>query len=160
MATKIEDLDAELARLQQEAAAVERAGPPFDEVWPEVERRLQQAEAVFRQYGAGLDGWPAVLPEEAVRRHQAAIGAAMVANGKALSDSERARVKAVTANGIAAADKRQRLDQIRAAILKAAARREIEARKVEGTEFMARPVHPELIVCRQGDLERLAAPGR
>jgi len=119
--TAIEDLDAEIARLQAEAAAVERIGPTFDERWPAVEAELLEAEAVFRQLGPQLGGFQSMIPEHVHQRHQAFIGAAMVADRKALIDSERQRIKAATEGGISATDKQRRLDQLRAAILKAAA---------------------------------------
>jgi len=144
MAMNIETIDTEIRHLQQEAVAVEHTGPTFDEVWPQVERQLTDAEALFRRHGPQLSGMPPVLPEHLIQQHQAAVGAALVANKKAVLDSERARIKAQTEHGISAADKRQRIAELRAAILKAAAKRELELRKVEGAEFMPRPVHPEL----------------
>jgi hypothetical protein len=80
----------------------------------------------------------------------------MVADRKALIDSERQRIKAATEGGISATDKQRRLDQLRAAILKAAAKRELALRKVEGDDFMVRSVHPELAIFKQAEVERLA----
>ena len=60
-------------------------------------------------------------------------------------------------HGISAPDKQRRLDELRGAILKAAARRELALRAVEGVgEFQPRPVHPELLIYRQAEVERLA----
>jgi hypothetical protein len=153
----IEKLDAEIQQLQQEATAAEQAGPSFDERWPDVEAQLLDAENVFRSYGPLLRSFPHELPEMAYRRYQAAVGAAMIANPKALLDSERVRIRAETANGVPAADKARRLDQLRRQILQAAARRELLVRDLEGDNFMVRPVHPELVVYRRAEVERLAA---
>ena len=79
-----------------------------------------------------------MLPETSFQRHQAAIGAAMIANLKALLDSKRVRVRAETA-----------LDQLRGATLKVVAKRELALR--------ARPVHPELAIYKEAAVERLAA---
>ena len=97
-----------------------------------------------------------MAPEDVHQRHQATIGAAVVANKKALLDSERARIKAATEGGIAAPDKARRLEELRRAILKAAAKRELFVREIEGSEFLRRPTHAELAVFKQADVERLA----
>src|SRR5215475_11954028 len=123
--TMIAELDAEISRLQQEASAVERAPHSFDEVWPAVEAQLAEAEATFRRLGPQLGGFVSQLPEHVEERRRAMVGMAVVANRKALLDSERARVKARTEGGISATDRQRRLDQLRAAILKAAAKREL-----------------------------------
>jgi hypothetical protein len=156
--TTIAELDTEISRLQQEASAVERAPSSFDEVWPAVEAELAEAEATFRRLGPQLGGFVSQLPEHVYERRQAMVGMAIVANKKAVLDSERARVKAQTEGGISATDKRRRLDQLRAAILRAAAQRELALREVEGEgEFRPRDIHPELLIHRQADVERLAA---
>src|SRR5262245_51441448 len=116
MMANIETIDAEIRRLQQEAVAVEHAGPTFDETWPQVEHQLNDAEAVFRRLGPQLSSLPPVLPEVIARRHQATIGALMAVNRKALIDAERQRIKAQTEHGISAADKQQRLAELRTAI--------------------------------------------
>jgi hypothetical protein len=85
------------------------------------------------------------------------VGMAMVANRKALLDSERARIKTLAEAGISATDRRRRLDQLSAAILRAAARRELALREIEGAgEFQPRPVHAELAIFQRGEVERLA----
>jgi hypothetical protein len=143
--------------LQTALAEVANKPPSFDEVWPGVEQTLTDAEAVFRRIGPGLDhvGGP-LLPEHAWHRHQAMIGASMVANRKAVLDSERARIRAATDGGLSQADRTRRLDQLRASILKAAANRELLVREIEGADFTPRPVHPELLVYPQAEVERLA----
>jgi hypothetical protein len=156
MSDDLESLDGEIRRLQQQATAIERAGPTFDEAWPQVEAQLQDAENVFRRFGTGISDVAVTLPEIIARRHKAAIGAALVANKKAVIDAERQRVKEQTAGGLSASEKQRRLAELRGALLRAAAKRELALRAVEGAEFHPRPVHPELVVYRQGDLERLA----
>jgi hypothetical protein len=154
--TDIATIEIEISRLQAEAAAVERAGPVFDEVWAGVEAQLLEAEAAFRRHGPQLGVVVSELPEYRYQRRQIEIGAAMVANPKALLDSERARIKAQTEGGISATDRQRRLDQLRAAILRAAGQRELALREVEGEgEFLPRPVHPELAIFRHGEVERL-----
>ena len=49
---------------------------------------------------------------------------------------------AAQGEGLSAADKARKLDQLRGAILTAAAKRELTLRAIEGTEFLPRPVHP------------------
>lgn len=152
----IEQIDAELARLQAEIASVERLPRSFDEVWPATEAELDQAEATFRRIGPQL-GFVSQLPEHVYERRQAMVGMVMVANRPALIDAERARIKAATAGGLSQADRTKRLDQLRAAILMAAARKEIALRQIEGTEFQMRSVHPEFVVFRRAEVERIAA---
>jgi hypothetical protein len=99
-----------------------------------------------------------VLPEYVWQRNQILIGATLVANRKAVVDSERARIKAQTEGGISATDRQRRLDQLRAAILRASANREllVRATEVEG-EFLPRPgLHAELAVFTRAEVERLA----
>jgi|HubBroStandDraft_6_1064221.scaffolds.fasta_scaffold1476440_1 hypothetical protein len=156
--TTIADLDTEIRRLHQEASALERAPSSFDEAWPAVEAELDQAEATFRRLGPQLSGVVSQLPEHVHERRQAMVGLVMVTNKKAVIDSERARIKAQTEGGISATDKQRRLDQLRAAVLRASANREllVRATEVEG-EFAPRPgLHPELAVFRRADVERLA----
>jgi hypothetical protein len=136
-----------------------QAGPTFDERWPAVEAQLLEAEAAFKRLGPWL-GFVPSLPEHVYERHQVAIGAAVVANKKALIDAERQRIKAQTEGGISATDKQRRLDELRVAVLRLSAQRELLVREVEGREFHARPVHAELVVYRQYDVERLATGGR
>ena len=155
----IEQIDVELARLQAEISGVERAPPSFEEAWPGVEADLDEAEATFRRVGPQLSGVVSQLPEHVAERHRAMAGLALVANRKAVVDSERSRVRAATEGGLSATDKQRRLDQLRAAILRASAKRELLVREteVEG-EFLPRPgLHAEMVVFRKPDLERLAA---
>jgi hypothetical protein len=158
MSDDLKTLDTEISRLQQEASAVERAPKSFDEVWPAVEAGLAEAEATFRRLGPQLaGGFVSELPEHVHQRRQAMVGMAMVANRKGLLYSERARIQAQTEGGLSATDKQRRLDQLRAAILKAAARRELALRKVEGVgEFRPRDVHPELVIYPATEVEGLA----
>jgi hypothetical protein len=58
--------------------------------------------------------------------------------------------------GLTASDKARRITELQAAILRAAAKRELAVREVEGAEFMPRPVHPELLVYKRADVEQLA----
>src|SRR5260370_31315078 len=137
----IEQIDAELARLQAEIARVERAPRSFDEVWAATIEQLDLAEATFRRLGPGLGGVVSQLPEYVAERHRAMVGLALVANRKAVIDSERSRVRAATEGGISAADKVRRLDELRRQIMKAAAKRELAVRGIEGDGFMPRPLH-------------------
>jgi hypothetical protein len=121
----IDQIDVELARLRAEIASVERAPPSFEEAWAGVQAELDQAEATFRRLGPQLSGVVSQLPEHVHERRQAMVGMAIVANKKAVIDSERARIKSQTEGGISAADRKRRLDQLRAAILGAAAQREL-----------------------------------
>jgi hypothetical protein len=123
-----------------------KAPSSFDEIWPAVEAELDQAEAAFRRLGPQLSGFVSQLPEHVHQRYQATIGAVMVANRKALIDCERTRVKAATEGGMSATDKQRRLDQLRAAVLRAAAQRELALRDVEGDGFQPRPAHAELSI--------------
>jgi hypothetical protein len=156
--TDIATIDIEISRLQAEAAAVERAGPTFEERWPAVEAELAEAERIFREIGPQLGGVVSQLPEHVEQRRRAMVGAAVVANRKALIDSERSRIKVDTEGGIAAPDKARRLEQLRSAVLRAAAQRELLLRDQEVVgEFRPRPVHAELAVCKRSEIERLAA---
>ena len=81
----------------------------------------------------------------------------MVANSAALLKAERQRIEA-QGEGLTATDKQRRLDQLRAAILRASANREllVRATEVEG-EFLPRPaLHAELAVFTRAEVERLA----
>ena len=80
----------------------------------------------------------------------------MVVGGDKLLKVERERVTA-QGEGLTAADKTRRLAELRGPILKAAARRELELRAIEGDDFLPRPVHPELVIFKQAEVERLAA---
>ena len=50
-----------------------------------------------------------------------------------------------------------KLDELRGAILRAAAKREFAVREIEGDGFLPRPVYPELAICKEAAVERLAA---
>ena len=154
--SSIDELGAEVKAPQGEVRTVERAGPTFDERRPTVEAELVEAEAVFRRLGPQLGGFVSELPEHVYERRQAMVGMAIVANKKALLDAERQRVKAAT-EGLSSADKARRLDQLRAAVLRAAAKRELLVREREvAGEFQLRPVHPEFVIFQRADLEQLA----
>ena len=132
-------LDIEIQKLQQEAAAVERAGPTFDETWPAVNAELLEAEAIFRRWGPQLGGYQSELAEHVHQRRQAAIGASVVANKKVLLNSERSRIQSLTQGGISRADKLRRLDDLNRQILRAAARKELALREIESDgEFQPR----------------------
>jgi hypothetical protein len=157
--TTIAELDTEITLLQQQASAVERAPKSFDEVWPTVEAELAEAEATFRRLGPQLGGrFVSPLQEHVEERHRAMVGMAVVANRKAVVDSERSRVRAATEGGMSVTDKQRRLDQLRGAILQASAKRELLVRATEGDgEFQPRVIHPELAIYKQAAVERLAA---
>ena len=73
--------------------------------------------------------------------------------------NSRARSPRIAAQGegMSASDKQRRLADLDHAILKAAAKRELLVREQEAAgDFSPRPVHPELLVYRQADVERLA----
>jgi hypothetical protein len=95
--------------------------------------------------------------EHAHLQRQSLIGAIMVTAGDKLLRAERQRIEQ-QGEGLTAADKARRLDQLLGAILRTAARRELAVREIEGDGFMVRPVHPELLVYKRADLERLANP--
>jgi hypothetical protein len=56
----------------------------------------------------------------------------VMANRKALVDSERQCIRVTTEGGISASDKQRRLEPLRSAILKLAAQKELAPRAVEG----------------------------
>jgi hypothetical protein len=153
MATNIEKLDDEIRRLQAEVAGVEIMPPTIAERVAAVEGELRQAEQIYRTYGLKVS---AAHPlETAHLQRQALVGACMVVGGRELLKVERQRIEA-QGEGMTVADRERRIAELRAAMLKAAARRELLVREIEGAEFMPRPVHPELVVYRQADVERLA----
>jgi hypothetical protein len=57
--------------------------------------------------------------------------------------------------GLAAADKLRKSNELRRQILRAAAKRELGLR-AEGAELMPRVIHPELAIYRQAAVEQLA----
>jgi hypothetical protein len=86
---------------------------------------------------------------------QSLIGAMMAAGGDKLQQVERQRIEA-QGKGISAADKTRKLDQLRGAILRTAAKRELLLSELEGDGFQPRPVHAELAIFQRGEVERLA----
>ena len=157
MTDTIDGLDAQIRTLQEQAAAVAAAPQSFDEAWPSTEQALHDCEDVFRHYGPQL-GSTFVFPEAAYRRHQAAIGAAVVAGRKQLIELGKARLRAATEGGISAADKPQQIAELERAILRLAAKRELLVRATEADgEFKPRPpLHAELAVFRQDSVAQLA----
>jgi hypothetical protein len=155
MSPAIDQLDAEIAGLQAEIARVEHMPRTIAERFAETEVRLREAEGVYRQWGLDVS---ARHPGEAQHlQRQSLIGALMVVNSAALLKAERERI-AAAGEGLSAVDKARTLDQLRGAILKAAAKRELTLRTIEGAEFLPRPgPHPELAVWKLAAVERLAA---
>jgi hypothetical protein len=81
----------------------------------------------------------------------------MVAAPDKLLQVERQRIEAA-AEGLSAVDRARKLGELQRAILRTAAKRELAVREIEGDDnFMVRPVHPELIVYKRTEVERLAA---
>ena len=89
-------------------------------------------------------------------QRQVLIGAQMVAAGDKLLSVERQRI-AAQGEGLSAADKTRKLDELRRAILRTAAKRELAVREIEHDDFFDRPVHPELVVYARAEVERIAA---
>jgi hypothetical protein len=94
--------------------------------------------------------------EHAHIQRQAFVGMMMAANGPALLKVERMRIEQA-GEGMSAIDRSKRLAEIDASLLKAAAKRELLVREIEGAEFMPRPVHAELVVFPLADPQRMAA---
>ena len=135
----IETLDATIAQLQAEARR---------------EARLREAEDIYRRFGLGVTAGD---PREAAHlRQQALLGAMMVVGSAQLLKVERARIEA-RGEGLSKREKTERIAQLRRQIERLAAKRELAVREIEGDGFMPRPVHAELAIYRQGDVERLAA---
>jgi hypothetical protein len=154
MSSAVEQLDAEIARLQAEIARVEHMPRTIADRFTEVEAELRSAEQLYLVHGLKVSA--AHPAEHAHLQRQSLIGAMMAAGGDKLLQVERQRIEA-QGEGMSAADKARKLDQLRGAILKAAAKRELALRAIEGVEFLPRPVHPELVVFTQAAVERLAA---
>ena len=120
-----------------------------------IERQLKQAEQLYRE--RGLDPAASHPVEQVQLQRLAVVGALMVAAGDELLQTERQRIEA-QGEGLSAPDKARKLAELRRAVLRTAAQREIELRKIEGDgEFRPRPVHPELAIWKQAAVERLAA---
>ena len=151
----IEQMDAEIARLQVEIGSVERAPRTVAERYAEAEARLRQAESVYRQWGFDAS---AGHPSEAQHvQRQSLIGALMVVNSAALLKAERQRIEA-QGEGLSAPAKAERLAQLRRQIERLCAQRELQLREREAPgEFLPRPVlHAGMAVFQKPDLERLA----
>ena len=151
----IEQIDAEIARLQVDIGSVERAPRTIAERYAEAEARLREAEGVFREWGFDASaGHPGAAQH---MQRQSLIGALMVVNSAALLKAERQRIEA-QGEGLSPPAKAERLDELRRQILKAAAKRELAVREIERDgEFQPRVIHPELAIYRQAAVERLAA---
>jgi hypothetical protein len=154
MSPAIDQLDAEIARLQAEVSRVEHMPPTIAERFAAAETELRDAEQVYRMHGHKVS---AAHPEQtAYLQRQAVLGACMVVGADQLLQVERQRIEA-QGEGMSAADKARKLDQLRRQILQAAARRELALRQIERTEFMPRAaVHPELAIYKQAAVEQLA----
>jgi hypothetical protein len=119
-----------------------------------IESELRQAEQLYRRHGLAVSAGHPV--ESAHLQRQALIGACMVVGADKILKVERARIEQL-GEGLTATDKARTLAELRGAILKAAAKRELALREQEAAgEFRPRAVHPELAIFRQGDVERLA----
>ena len=145
MSTAIELFDSEIAALQAEISSVERAPPTVAERHAAAAAELRSAEALYRTRGLR----PAALhpAEQEHLQRLAVVGMCMVIDADKLLKAEHQRI-AAEGEGMSAADKARRLDQLRGAILKAAARRELAVRQIA--------VHPELAVCQRRQVEQLA----
>lgn len=153
MNATIDTLDAEIARLQVEIGSVEQAPPTIAERFAVVEAQLRDAEALYQTHGLRVSaGHPA---EHAYLQRQALIGLCMTVGSDKILKTERARIEQ-QGEGMTAADKARRLQQLRGQILRAAARRELAVREVEGDGFMPRPVHAELAVFGRTAVQALA----
>ena len=156
MSTAIEQFDSEIAALQAEIGSVERAPPTV------AERHRRGGCRVTiepkRSIGRAACGRRRRIPprQEHLQRLRPSSASCMVVDADKLLKAERQRI-AAEGEGMSAADKARRLDQLRGAILKAAARRELAVRQIEGDgEFLPRPVHPELAICQRRQVEQLA----
>jgi hypothetical protein len=130
----IETLDATIAQLQAEARTVAHAPRSIAERYGQAEAELRDAERIYRTWGLH-------------------VGAG---DTREAAHLQRQRVEA-EGEGITAPDKTRRLAELRGAILKAAAKRELLLREQETAgEFSARPVHAELAVYKRSEVERLA----
>lgn len=152
----ITELDAQLANLRAALASVAQALPTSAERFGVVEAELRRAEQLYRERGLNVSGGH---PDETAHlQRQAVVGACMVVGADKMLKAERQRIEA-QGEGLTAADKARRLDELRAAILKAAARRELLIREEndERDDFLVpRPIHPELAIFTQAEIERLA----
>ena len=60
-----------------------------------------------------------------------------------------------SSTAVTSAENGRKLEQLAASVFRTAAKRELALRTIEGAEFMPRPVHPELVIFRQADVEGL-----
>lgn len=154
MTTAIEKLDAEIQKLQQEAAAAEQAPPTIAERFAAAEAELLEAERIFRTFG--LNPSAPHPGETAYLQRLAVVGCCMIVGSAAILKATHQRI-AAQGEGLTAADKASKLNDIRRRVLSIAAKRELAVREIEGDGFMIRPVHPELLIFPQAEVERLAA---
>ena len=159
MTDTIDTADAEIARLQAEIAAITAMQPTVAERFAVVESQMREAEQVFRNYG--MNPGAAHPGETAHLQRLAVIGACMVIDPDKLMKSEHQRI-AAQGEGISAADKARRLEELRRQILRTAARRELALREIERPgEFLPRPtVHPDFVVRPRGYLEQIVNEAR
>lgn len=152
-AATVAKIDAEIAKLQAEAQAIEAAPPMISERLAVIEGELAEAETIFRTHGLNPSfGHPAQTDH---MRRLALVGMTMVANGPKVLQAERERIER-QGEGLSNADKRRRLDQLAAAVLRLAAQREVALRPLEGDEFFARPIHAELAIFKAAAVEAIA----
>jgi hypothetical protein len=105
--TTIEDLDAEIARLEIEVRSVAQMPRTIAERFAEAEVRLREAEGVYRQWG--FDASAGHPGEDQHVQRQALIGACMVLGADKLLKAERQRVEA-QGEGLSPPAKAERLD--------------------------------------------------
>ncbi len=130
----IETLDAEIARLQAEIGSVERRRRRSPSATPRPRPSCATAEALYRTHGLKVGA--AHPAETAHLQRQALIGACMVVGADKLLQAERQRIEA-QGEGMSAADKARRLDELRRQILQTAAKRELlrrSRRRLPGAE--------------------------
>jgi hypothetical protein len=153
MSDDMESIDAEIGRLQFEAASMEHMPRTIAERFADAEAELRSAEALYQTHGLGVSaGHPG---EAAHLQRQALVGLCMVVGAEKILKVERARIEA-QGEGLSTPAKAERLAQLRRQIERLAAKRELAVREIEGDGFLPRPVHPELLVFPQAEVERLA----
>jgi hypothetical protein len=148
----IEKIDGEIAALHAEIVQVEHALPSSAERFAVVESELLQAAEVYRS--RGLNPSAAHPGETVYLQRQALIGMAMVIGAEKILKIERQRIEQA-GEGMSAADKARKLEQLRAQVEAAAARREFLVRRERDDFEIARPV-PILAIVETADLERAA----
>jgi len=153
MNSAIEKLDVEIERLTAEVRIVEAAPPTVAERHAAAAAELRSAEQLYRTRGLR----PAA-PHPAEQEHLqrlAVVGMCMVIDAEKILKTEHQRI-AAEGEGLSAADKARKLDELRRAILRTAAKRELATRATEGDGFLPRVVHPELAIYKRTAVERLA----